>query len=75
MLQVRFCSGILGSEKLINHVIPLQQRADIAAALDCGDVRLVSETASPDHHIPTKAWLKCRPVIPACWLRLKPTAK
>ncbi len=49
-LQIRFSSGILSDDKLINHVMSIETRPDIKMALQNGEVALIKDTANPDHH-------------------------
>ncbi|MDD3148794.1 MAG: sigma 54-interacting transcriptional regulator, partial [Candidatus Riflebacteria bacterium] len=49
-LQIRFSSGILSNEKLINHVLSVDDRPDIKIALQNGEVSLIKDTINPDHH-------------------------
>ncbi|MDD3146777.1 MAG: sigma 54-interacting transcriptional regulator, partial [Candidatus Riflebacteria bacterium] len=48
--QIRFSSGILSNEKLINHVLSVDDRPDIKIALQNGEVSLIKDTINPDHH-------------------------
>lgn len=49
-LKVRYASGPLKNEKLMQFEIELDDRPDISRALELGEVRLVEETEDPDHH-------------------------
>lgn len=49
-LRVRFARGSLATEALKQYEISLQKRPDLAEALRSGTVRLVEETADPNHH-------------------------
>ncbi|OQY79310.1 MAG: AAA family ATPase, partial [Ignavibacteriales bacterium UTCHB3] len=49
-LKVRYASGPLKSEKLMQFEIELNKRPDISAALKAGEVRLIEDTDEPDHH-------------------------